>query len=82
MSDKNRIREWKTPPQRGIITDYFNKELAKNDRVFQVHLVLDEIKNFNKTIFKLKNIINFTEDEIKKIYKRKKLKAMGYFSCF
>ena len=24
LSDKNRLREWKTPPQRGIITDYFN----------------------------------------------------------
>jgi len=22
LSDKNRIREWKTPPQRGLITDY------------------------------------------------------------
>ena len=24
LSDKNRLREWKTPPQRGIIKDYFN----------------------------------------------------------
>ena len=71
LSDKNRIREWKTPPQRGIISDYFGNILAENDRVFQVHLVLDEIKNFNQTIFKLKNIIDLTEDEIKKIYKKK-----------
>ena len=35
LSDKNRIREWKTPPQRGFITDYFNNVLADNDRVFQ-----------------------------------------------
>ena len=72
LSDKNRIREWKTPPQRGIITDYFDNILAENDRVFQVHLSLDEIKNFSKTIFRLKNIIGLTEDEIKKIYKKKK----------
>ena len=71
LSDKNRIREWKTPPQRGIITDYFNKELAKNDRVFQVHLALDEIKNFNKTIFRLKNIINLSDKDLKNIYKKK-----------
>jgi len=71
LSDKNRIREWRTPPQRGIITDYFNNELAKNDRVFQVHLALDEIKNFNKTIFKLKNIINLSDKDLKNIYKRK-----------
>ena len=71
LSDKNRIREWKTPPQRGIITDYFNNELAKNDRVFQVHLALDETKNFNQTIFKLKNIINLSNKDLNRIYKKK-----------
>ncbi len=75
LSDKNRIREWKTPPQRGFITDYYNKILADNDRVFQAHLVLDEIRDFDEIIFKLKNIINISNNEIKKIYKiKKKLK--------
>ena len=75
LSDKNRIREWKTPPQRGIISDYFNNVLAENDRVFQVHLTLDEIKNFNETIFRLKNIIELSEEDVKKIYtKKQKLK--------
>ena len=72
LSDKNRLREWKTPPQRGIIVDYFNKALAKNDRVFQLHLVLDEIKDFNKTIFKIKNIIDLNDSELKLIRKKKR----------
>lgn len=72
LSDKNRIREWKTPPQRGLITDFYNKILADNDRVFQVHLSLDEIKNFDQTIFRLRNIINLSNNEIRKIYKTKK----------
>ena len=67
LSDKNRIREWKTPPQRGIITDYFNNVIADNQRVYQVHLSLEEVSNFNNSIFKLKNIISLKEDEIKKI---------------
>jgi len=71
LSDKNRIREWKTPPQRGLITDFYNKVLADNDRVFQVHLTLDEIKDFDQTIFRLKNIINLSNNEIRKIYKNK-----------
>ncbi len=71
LSDKNRIREWKTPPQRGLITDFYNKVLADNDRVFQVHLTLDEIKNFDETIFRLKNIINLSNNEVRKIYKTK-----------
>ena len=76
LSDKNRLREWKTPPQRGIIKDYFNNILANNDRVFQVHLVLDEVKDFDQSIFKLKNIVDLSNNEIKKIYKKKgKLKS-------
>ena len=71
LSDKNRIREWKTPPQRGLITDFYNKILADNDRVFQVHLILDEIKDFDETIFRLKNIINLSNNEIRAIYKNK-----------
>ena len=71
LSDKNRIREWKTPPQRGLITDFYNKVLADNDRVFQVHLSLDETKDFDETIFRLKNIINLSNSKIKKIYKLK-----------
>ncbi len=71
LSDKNRIREWKTPPQRGLITDFYNKILADNDRVFQVHLTLDEIKDFDQTIFRIKNIINLNENKIAKIYKAK-----------
>jgi len=71
LSDKNRIREWKTPPQRGLITDFYNKVLADNDRVFQVHLSLDEVKNFDETIFRLRNIIDLSNNEVKKIYKTK-----------
>ncbi len=71
LSDKNRIREWKTPPQRGFIVDHFNNILADNDRVFQVHLDLDQIKDFNGTIFKLKNILNLSNNELKKIYREK-----------
>jgi len=71
LSDKNRIREWKTPPQRGFIVDHFNNVLADNDRVFQVHLDLDQIKDFNAIAFKLKNILNLTNNELKKIYREK-----------
>ncbi len=71
LSDKNRIREWKTPPQRGFIVDHFNNVLADNDRVFQVHLDLDQIKDFNNIIFKLKNILELSNNELKKIYREK-----------
>ena len=36
LSDKNRIREWKTQPQRGIITDYFSNILANDIKYFSL----------------------------------------------
>ena len=45
--------------------------MADNDRVFQLHLALDEVKNFDQTIFKIKNIVELSNNEIKKIYKKK-----------
>ena len=39
LSDKNRFREWKLAPQRGIIRDYFNNEIASNKQVYQIHLI-------------------------------------------
>ena len=72
LSDKNRIREWKTPPQRGFITDHFNNVLADNDRVFQVHLDLDQIQDFNDIVFKLKNILELSNNELKKYTEKKK----------
>lgn len=71
LSDKNRIREWKTPPQRGFILDYFNNVIADNDRNFQVHIDLDQIKDFDETLFRLKTIIGFSNNEIRKIYRLK-----------
>ena len=39
LSDKNRFREWKLAPERGVIKDYFNKEIASNRQVYQIHLI-------------------------------------------
>ena len=36
LSDKNRFREWKLAPERGVIKDYFNQELASNKQVYQI----------------------------------------------
>ena len=71
LSDKNRLREWKTPPRRGIITDYFNNVIAENDRVFQLHVNLEEVKDINILIIRLKNILNLNNNDLQNIYKKK-----------
>ena len=35
LSDKNRFREWKLIPPRGIIEDYFGEKMADNTQSFQ-----------------------------------------------
>ena len=75
LSDKNRLREWKTVPQRGIIKDYFGKEIAKNTQVFQLHMIPEDVPNLEELFFRLSKIINFDKrtknNLIKKLKKRK-----------
>jgi penicillin-binding protein 2 len=53
LSDKNRLREWKIVPQRGIIEDYFGKEIAKNTQVFQLHMFPEDVQKLEELFFKL-----------------------------
>ena len=75
LSDKNRFREWKLAPQRGLITDYFGQEIASNEKVYQLHITPENTDNIEKLFFRLKSIIGLTERKIiflkKKIAKQK-----------
>ena len=44
LSDKNRFREWKLAPERGVIKDFFDREIASNEQVYQVHLIPENSK--------------------------------------
>ena len=72
LSDKNRLREWKIPPRRGIIEDYFGKKIAKNTEVFQLHMIPEDVPNLNELFFKLSKIIDFNERKKNKLLKRLK----------
>jgi len=72
LSDKNRFREWKIIPPRGIIEDYFGKKLADNDQVFQLHLIPEDIQDENQLYFRLKTIIGLSNRQIAKIRKKQK----------
>ena len=75
LSDKNRFREWKIAPERGVITDYFNKEIASNSQVYQIHLIPENAQNIEEIFFRLKGILNISDQKIlslrKKIAKQK-----------
>ena len=75
LSDKNRFREWKIAPERGIIKDYFNQEIAANTQVYQLHLIPENAQNIEEIFFRLKGILNINDKKIfslrKKIAKQK-----------
>ena len=61
LSDKNRLREWKIAPQRGIIEDYFGTKIAKNTQVFQLHMIPEDVSDMEELFFRLSRIIDFNE---------------------
>jgi len=72
LSDKNRLREWKIAPERGIIKDYFGKEIAKNTQIFQLHMIPEDVSNLDELFFKLSKIIDFNDRKRKSLIKRLK----------
>ena len=73
LSDKNRFREWKFSPPRGLINDYFGKEIASNKQVYQLHVVPENSENLEILFFRLKSILNLSDKNIFKI--KKKIKS-------
>ncbi|MDA9616296.1 penicillin-binding protein 2 [Candidatus Pelagibacter sp.] len=72
LSDKNRLREWRLPPVRGEFLDYFGNIIAGNLKVYQLHVVPEEVENFKYLMLRLKEILNLSADEFEKIIKQKK----------
>jgi len=75
LSDKNRLREWKVPPRRGIIEDFFGNKIAGNTQLFQLHMVPEDVPNIEELLFKLSKLITFNDQHklrlLKKLKKRK-----------
>ena len=71
LSDKNRIREWKLPPTRGNIVDYFGNIIAGNLKVYQLHIIPEQVENFNYLLVRLKTLLELSDKKIQKITKLK-----------
>ena len=74
LSDKNRLREWRLPPVRGEFVDYFGNIIAGNLKVYQLHVVPEEVEDFRNLLLRLKEILGFDNSEFKKIIKKKSQK--------
>ena len=67
LSDKNRLREWRLPPIRGEFLDYFENVIAGNLKVYQLHVIPEEVENFKYLMVRLKDILSISNSDFKKI---------------
>jgi penicillin-binding protein 2 len=71
LSDKNRLREWRLPPVRGKFLDYFGNVIAGNVKVYQLHVIPEEVEDFKYLMVRLKEILSINNREFSKIIKQK-----------
>ena len=72
LSDKNRLREWRLPPVRGEFLDFFNNTIAGNLKVYQLHVVPEQVEDFKHLMVRLKDILQLDDQQFSKIIKKKK----------
>ena len=71
LSDKNRLREWRLPPVRGEFLDYFGKTIAGNLKVYQLHVVPEQVEDFKSLMVRLKDILDLSTNELNDLIKQK-----------
>ena len=72
LSDKNRFREWKLIPQRGVIKDFFGVKIADNTQTFELHMLPEDVPNMEELFFRLARMIDFNNAKKNKIIKNLK----------
>ncbi len=71
LSDKNRLRESRLPPERGEFVDYFGNTIAGNLKVYQLHVVPEQVEDFRSLMVRLKDILEFDNEKLSKLIKKK-----------
>ena len=71
LSDKNRLREWRLPPVRGEFLDYFGKTIAGNLKVYQLHVIPEQVEDFKSLMVRLKDILKLSNNELNELIKQK-----------
>ena len=69
LSDKNRLRQWKLPPTRGVFIDYFENIIAGNIKTYQLHVIPEEVEDFKYLMVRLKEILSISNHDFQKIIK-------------
>ena len=76
LSDSNRFNFSLIPSSRGSIYDREGRILATNTGVFDVEVIPERLKDIQKTLYDLSNLIPLNENEIKSVLNQSKKQKM------
>mgnify|MGYP000166799830 FL=1 len=71
LSDKNRLREWRLAPIRGEFEDFFGNTIAGNLKVYQLHVIPEQVEDFRSLMVRLKDILNLDSKKLDELFKKK-----------
>ncbi len=71
LSDKNRLREWRLAPIRGEFEDFFGNIIAGNLKVYQLHLIPEQVEDFRSLMVRLKDILDLDNNKLAELIKKK-----------
>ena len=62
--------------------DYFGNIIAGNLKVYQLHIIPEQVENFNYLLSRLKDILKLSIKELKRLKIKKTIKTLGKFNYF
>ena len=71
LSDKNRLREWRLAPIRGEFEDFFGNTIAGNLKVYQLHVIPEQVEDFRSLMVRLKDILELDNNKLRELIKKK-----------
>ena len=71
LSDKNRLREWRLAPIRGEFEDFFGNTVAGNLKVYQLHVIPEQVEDFRSLMVRLKDILKLDNNKLRELIKKK-----------
>jgi penicillin-binding protein 2 len=80
MSEDNRVQLQPVPPNRGLIYDRNGVLLADNRPSYSVTILKEEVKNLDKTLADLRDLIPITDKEVVRFKKRLRQRRRSFES--
>lgn len=70
LAEENRVSRLYFAPPRGVVQDRFGREIAGNRRDFRVFLIPEQVKDMERTIGALRDILDLSDGAVERIQRQ------------